>query len=95
MAAGVKASYCMHFDTVAEHSAVNSEKYAAISTLIKRFENRFQDFLKKKNHQFSGIFATPFSTDKYITFEFSNVIYRVARCSTQREFWSSLFTKFL
>ena len=45
MAAWVKANYCMHFDTVAEHNPVNSEKYAAIlSTLIKEFENRFQDF---------------------------------------------------
>lgn len=34
----------MHFDTLAEHSPVNSKMYAALlSILIKEFKNRFQD----------------------------------------------------
>ena len=50
----------MHFDTLAKHSPVNSEKYAAlIFDLIQEFENRFQDF--HENNQYFAIFATPFS----------------------------------
>ena len=42
--AQVMANNCMPFDTLAEHSPVNSEKHAAmLSILIKEFENRFQD----------------------------------------------------
>lgn len=34
----------MDFDTLAEHSPVNTEKYAAVfSVLIKEFENWFQN----------------------------------------------------
>ena len=36
------ANNFMHFDVLAKHSPVNSEKYAALlSVLIKEFENRF------------------------------------------------------
>jgi len=43
----------MQFDTLAKHIPVNSEKYAALpSILIKEFENRFQDC--RKIHQFFG-----------------------------------------
>ena len=45
------ANNFMHFDVLAKHSPVNSEKYAAVlSVLIKEFENRFQDL--QKNHLF-------------------------------------------
>ena len=34
----------MHFDTLAKHSPVNREKYAAtLSVLVKKFDNRVQD----------------------------------------------------
>ena len=36
------ANDCMHFDTLAEHRALNSEEFV-LSCLIKEFENRFQD----------------------------------------------------
>ena len=40
----VMANNCMYCDTLAKHSRVNSEKYAAmLCVLIKEFENRFQD----------------------------------------------------
>ena len=59
--AQVMANNFMHFDVLAKHRPVNSEKCAALlSVLIKRFEHRFQDFQKDK---FSCIFATPFSVD--------------------------------
>ena len=52
----------MHFDTWAEHSPVNSRKYAASPfNVIQEFENRFQDF--HENNQYFAIFATPFSVD--------------------------------
>ena len=39
--------HSMHLNTLAEHSPVNSKKYAAVlSVLIKEFENRFQDCKK-------------------------------------------------
>lgn len=42
------ANKFMHFDKLAKHSAVNREKYVAVlPTLIKEFENRFQDCKKK------------------------------------------------
>ena len=52
--AQVMANNCMPFDTLAEHSPVNSEKHAAmLCILIKEFENRFQDCKKKtKNINF-------------------------------------------
>ena len=35
----------MHFETSAKHGPVNSEKYAALlSILMREFENEFQDF---------------------------------------------------
>ena len=50
----------MHFDTLAKHSPVNSEKYAAsLFDLIQEFKNRFQDF--RENNQYFATFATPFS----------------------------------
>ena len=43
--AQVMANRFMHLDTLAKHSPVNSEKYAAmLSILIHELENRFQDF---------------------------------------------------
>jgi len=77
----------MHFDTLHNHSPVNSKKYAAVlSVLIKEFENRFQDC--QKTHQFSGIFATPFPGSvfqSYIIYTFSNGMCRVAiRHSAQK-----------
>jgi len=58
--AQVMASSCMHFDTLAKHSALKSEEYTAmLSVLIKDFENRFHDC--QKNHQF--MFVTLFSVD--------------------------------
>jgi len=39
----VIANNCMHFDTLAKHSPVNCEKYAAVlAVLIKELENKFQ-----------------------------------------------------
>jgi len=44
----VMANNCMHFDTLAKHSALNSKEYAAVlSVMIKGFENKFQDCKKK------------------------------------------------
>ena len=52
----------MHFDTLAKHSPVNSEKYTALLfDLIQEFENRFQDFWE--NNQYFAILATPFSVN--------------------------------
>ena len=40
----VMVNNCICFDTLAKHSPVNSEKGAAmLSVLIKEFENRSQD----------------------------------------------------
>ena len=37
------ANNVMHFGTLAEHSPVNTEKYAAVlSVVTQRFEDRFQ-----------------------------------------------------
>jgi len=42
------ANNCTHFDTLAKHRALNSEKYTAVpSALTNEFENRFQDCKKK------------------------------------------------
>lgn len=58
----VMANNFMHFDTLAKHTFVRSERYASLlSTLIEEFENRFQDF--KENRTFFSIFSTPFSVD--------------------------------
>ena len=44
----VMANNCMHFDTLAKHSALNNEEYAAVLFIfIKEFEKRFQDCKKK------------------------------------------------
>ena len=57
----VLASKFVQLETLAKHSPVNSEKYAAmLSILIKEFENRFQDC--QKNHEF--MFVTPFSVNR-------------------------------
>ena len=46
----VMANSFMHFDVLAKHSLMNSEKYAALlSILVKGFENMSQD-CQKKNH---------------------------------------------
>lgn len=46
----VMASNCMHFDTLAKHSALINKEYAVmLSILIKEFENRFQDGKKIMN----------------------------------------------
>jgi len=38
----------MYFDTLAKHRTVNSKKHVAVlSTVIKEFENKFQDYKKK------------------------------------------------
>lgn len=68
---------CVDFDTLAEHSPVNLKKYAAMpSVLIQKLENRFQDCKKKKIIFF--ISKSIFSQHKYIPFENSQVMYRVA-----------------
>jgi len=47
----------MHFDTLARHSALSSEEYTAmLSRLIKKLENRFQDY-KKNQFTFPTLFA--------------------------------------
>ena len=52
----------MHFDTLAKHSPVNSEKYAdSLFDLIQEFKNRFQDF--RENNQYFVVFMTPFSVN--------------------------------
>lgn len=54
--------YCMHFDTLARHSALSSEEYTAmLSRLIKKFENRFQDY-KKNQFTFPTLFAFDINT---------------------------------
>ncbi len=87
------ANNFMHFDVLAKHSPVNSEKYAAVlSILIKEFENRFQDLQKK--HQFfccCCICNSVFSTNKYIACTFSQGMCRVAiKYSIQKKFIMSL-----
>lgn len=58
----IKANNFLHFDTLAKHGPVKSEKYAALLLhLIQEFESRFEDFRKK--NQYFDIFATPFSVD--------------------------------
>jgi len=48
--AQVMANRFMHLDTLAKHSPVNSEKYAAmLSILIHELENRFQDCKEKSS----------------------------------------------
>ena len=47
----IMANNFVHFDTLAEDSPVNREKYAVVlSVLIKEFENRFQHC--KRNYNF-------------------------------------------
>ena len=44
MLSQVMANNCMHFDTLAKQSPMNSVKYIALlSTVIKEFENRFDE----------------------------------------------------
>jgi len=76
----------MHFDTLAKHSPVNSEKYASLlSVLIKEIENKFQDWLKKKKSTFWYICDFIFNLHRYIICEFSNWTYRaVTRYSTPK-----------
>ena len=58
----MKAKNLMHFSTLAKHTSVNTEKYAALLfNLVQEFQNRFQDF--RKNQPSFLIFATPFSED--------------------------------
>ena len=60
--AQIRANNFMHFDTLAEHSPVNSRKYAALPfNVIQEFENRFQDFWE--NNQYFVTSTTPFSVD--------------------------------
>lgn len=55
----IKQNNYMHFNRLAKHNPVNSEKYAALlADLLQEFENRFQDF--RKNNQYFVIFATHF-----------------------------------
>ena len=50
----------MHFDTLAKHSPVNSEKYSALlCDFIQEFENIFQDVWE--DNQYFAVSATPFS----------------------------------
>lgn len=82
----VTANNVMHFNTLAKHSPGNSEKYAALfSVLIQEFENRLQD--GQKNHLSSGIFATPFWVDKYF---FQNECIVAIRLSTKKNLIVSL-----
>ena len=92
----VVANNFMHFDTLAKHSSVNSERpEAVLSILIKEFENRPQDF-KKKSSVFWYICNSIFSRYKCITCEFSTGIHRVAiKHPTQRKIWSYLFSRLL
>ena len=55
----VMANNFRYFDMLAKDSTVNSEKYAAmLSVLIKEFENRFQDCQKKSSvHVCKPIFS--------------------------------------
>lgn len=82
----VMANDFIHFNTLAKHSPGNSEKYAALfSVLIQEFENRLQD--GQKNHLSSGIFATPFWVDKYF---FQNECIVAIRLSTKKNLIVSL-----
>lgn len=59
----------MHFDTLAKHCSVSSEKYAAgLPILIEELENRFQ-ICKKKKSTFKNLFGTPFSADINANFQ--------------------------
>jgi len=52
------------FAAIVKHSPVNCEECAAVlSVLIKEFQNRLQPY--KKNYQFFGLYATPFSIHVY------------------------------
>ena len=76
--AQVMTNNLMHFDTLAKHSPVNTEKYAAVlSILMNKFENRFQCF-KNKSFFFLYICDSIFSWHKYTTCKFSHGMYRVA-----------------
>lgn len=61
----------MNFDT-------KKKKVAVLSVLIKKFENMFQDWKKKKiTFDFLYTFDSNFSQHKFITCKFSNGMYRV------------------
>lgn len=61
-------------ETLAEHTSVNRENYAAmLSTVIKEFENGFQDS-QKKSPIFWFICGPICSQHKYVACEFSNGI---------------------
>ena len=48
--AQVMANDTMHFDALAKHNFVYSEKYAApLSALVNKFVNKFQAFQKKSS----------------------------------------------
>lgn len=62
MPAQVIANNCVHFDSLATHSPVNSEKYTAVlSVLVKEFENWLQHC--KKSDRIFCVFETPLSVD--------------------------------
>lgn len=62
----------VHFDILAECSPVNTEKYAALlSILMKKFENRFQDCWIPG--LFWGMSATAFSININIWYENSQM----------------------
>ena len=92
--AQVMENSCMHFDTLAKHYPVNSEKYAAVlSILIKKFENRFQ-YLKKISFFFFNIFAAPFSVNRNpLLANFIWNVYSRNQDSTQIKILSCLFTR--
>lgn len=64
----VMANNCMHFDTLAIHSLLNCEQYAALlSILIKESESRFKDCWRTEQSSLVlfcfCILPTPFSVD--------------------------------
>ena len=85
-------NFCM----LAKHNFMNSDKYAALlSILIKEFENKLQDFWRKSSI-FLHVCDSIFCWYKCITYKFSNGLYRVAvRHSTQIKIWSCVFSRLL
>ena len=77
--AQVMANKLMHFGTLAKHSPINSKKYATLLSIrIKEFENRFQD--SHKNHQFFGLFMTPFPVNINILLMNFKMEYSTEKC---------------
>jgi len=57
------AHNCLHVDTLAKRRALNSKEYAAaLSVVIKEFENRFQDGWKDNQFMFVALFSVDVST---------------------------------